>query len=63
MGLRKMPNATIDIKKVLLIDSTNREAQRLLSEIDDVKAYIKLIDKNLSRCLSVGTNSNRKLKQ
>lgn len=49
MGLRKIPNATIDVKKVLLIDSTNREAQSLLSEIDDVKAYIKLIDKKLSR--------------
>lgn len=49
LGLRKIPNATMDVKKVLVLDSTNREAQRLLSEIDDAKAYIKSIDKKLSR--------------
>jgi tetratricopeptide (TPR) repeat protein len=48
LGLRKIPNATMDVKKVLFIDSTNREAQRFVSEIDNVKAYIKSIDKKLS---------------
>jgi len=49
LALRKLPNATVDAKKVLVQNATNREAQGLLSEIKAVEAYIKLTDKKLSK--------------
>jgi hypothetical protein len=49
LALRKLPNATVDAKKVLVQNATNREAQGLLSEIKAAEAYIKLTDKKLSK--------------
>ena len=45
----KLKNATVDAKKVLAINSTNREAQSLLSEIKVVEAYNKSLDKKISK--------------
>ena len=47
--LSKLKNATVDAKKVLAINSTNREAQSLLSEIKVVEAYNKSLDKKISK--------------
>jgi hypothetical protein len=49
LALRKLPNATVDAKKVLVQNATNREAHWLLSEIKAAEAYIKLTDKKLSK--------------
>ena len=49
LALRKLPNATVDAKKVLVQNATNREAQGLLSEIKATEAYIKLTDRKLSK--------------
>ena len=45
----KLKNATIDAKKVLAINSTNREAQSILSEIKVVDHYNKSLDKKISK--------------
>jgi len=45
----KLKNATVDAKKVLAINSTNREAQSILSEIKVVEAYNKSLDKKISK--------------
>ena len=45
----KLKNATVDAKKVLAINSTNREAQSLLTEIKVVEAYNKSLDKKISK--------------
>lgn len=49
LGLRKLTNATVDVKKVLARNSANREAQALLSEIKATEAYKKSVDKKLSK--------------
>lgn len=45
----KLKNATVDAKKVLAINSTNREAQSILSEIKVVDHYNKSLDKKISK--------------
>ena len=49
VSLRKLPNATIDAKKVLCMSADNREAQSLLSEIKVIQAYTKSLDKKISK--------------
>lgn len=49
LGLMKMPNATIDAKKVISKNPSNREAQSLLVEIKAVEAHTKSVDKKLSK--------------
>ena len=61
LSLRKIPNATVDVKKVLIQNATNREAKGLLSEIKAAEAHIKLTDKRLSKefCQWVITATDR----
>ena len=49
MGLRKLRNATVDIKKVLAQNSTNREADGLLAEIRAMEQHSKTLDKKISK--------------
>lgn len=49
LAMRRLPNATADAKKVLFQNASSREAQGLLSEIKAAEAYIKLMDKKLSK--------------
>ncbi|KAL3822992.1 hypothetical protein ACHAXA_008132 [Cyclostephanos tholiformis] len=49
LALRKLPNAVVDVKKVLIQNATNREAKVLLSKIKAAEAYAKLTDKRLSK--------------
>lgn len=49
LGVRKLPNAAVDAKKVLAQNPANREASALLCEIKAVEAYNKSVDKKISR--------------
>ena len=49
MGLRKLRNATVDIKKVLAQNSTNLEADGLLAEIKAMEQHSKTLDKKISK--------------
>ena len=49
MCLRKLRNATVDIKKVLAQNSTNREADGLLAEIRAMEQHNKTLDKKISK--------------
>jgi hypothetical protein len=49
LALRKLPNATVDVRKVLIQNASNREAKGMLSEIKAAEARVKLTDKRLSK--------------
>ena len=60
LGLRKLPNANKDAKKVLAKNPSSRGAQSLLKELKVFEAYNKSVDKKLSRevCRWVQTATN-----
>ena len=49
IGMRKLRNATVDIKKVLAQNSTYREADFLLAEIKAIEQHSKSLDKKISK--------------
>jgi len=63
LDLKKIPNATVDAKKVLAKKPENREAQALLADIRAMDAYNKSVDKRLSkevcRWVQTATNSTK----